>query len=256
MTNNAWETDMTKNSFLIFAAVILTGWQSLSFSLDATANAFLSDRYYYRFINDPSSMRLQYDVNLSQPISDNLNVSFSLWNSERTALFNGGFTIPEELDYILTGSYSGETFGGGLIGTLYTTSNTVGELGGYFDYFWNPGIDVLSVTAELAVYSDFRGFYQELKLEPTLSLPLSTIITVTLPVTLGLTEGNFFNLNFTGITGLNLAPKVGILFENGLTVSLQGGYYFSFMSGNPSYPFVTLKVGFRFSTDKKEDSNQ
>lgn len=246
---------MMKKIVPLFLSAILFG-QTAAFSLDATINSFLTDRYYYRFINDPSCMRLQYDVNLFQTVFDVFSVSFTLWNSEKTSVFRGGFTTPEELDYILTGSYNGDSFGTGVTGTLYTTTNTVGELGGYFDYYWNPGIDVMSVTAGLALYSDFRGLYQEIKLEPAISLPLSTIVSISVPVTLGITEFNFFNLNYTGITGLNLAPKAGLLFDNGLTVSLQGGYYFSFMGNTPSYPFVALKVGLKFSSDNKEESNQ
>ena len=83
----------------------LLSFQGL-FALDAAINFYAADRYFYRYDNNADTARFQNDVSLSGNIVPRLNLSATLWSSQRMEFMNGGFTLPEELDYQVCLAYN------------------------------------------------------------------------------------------------------------------------------------------------------
>lgn len=231
---------------LLFAAFLVL-MTSAAFGLDASFDLALADKYYHRFFSETSAARFQYDAGLTQELFSILSVTGILWASHRFDLPNSNFTVPEELDYQGYISYETGSFSAGLNANLYTMRKTSGELGLFFDYYISPGPDFLNITLGAAAYWDFKGFYEELKLEPSLSLPLGKGISLSVPVILGIAENGFNGLTNNGLTGLTLGPKLTLLATDEFGASLAGGYFFSFNNEAPAYFFISLTAGFHFS---------
>ena len=221
---------------------------SVTFGLDASINFYGADKFYYRFFQEPSTGRFQYDVNISGDVASNLNLAFSLWSSHKIILLRGGFSLPEELDYNLSLSYYDPAFSAGISGNIYTAKAGSYEIGGYFDYYVPTGLDMLSLMLEVSAYSDLKGFYEELKVVPELILPLSMVVDITFPITLGFMENNFNNYSVNGPTGMSFSPRVSLIINDSLSCAVSGGYFLGLNNSFSSYPFIMLKIGFKFSS--------
>lgn len=233
----------------LFLLAILSCCAALpAFGLDAAINFYGSDRSFYRFNNDPSAPRFQYDITLSGDAASNLNLAFTLWSAHKILLTSSAVTSPEELDYTATASYNTESFSAGLTGTLFTPYANPWEIGLYFDYYVPTPMDMLKLMIEAAVYSDLSGAYAELKLAPGVSLPLSPILDFNVPITAGFISGGFGGSTGPGVTGVQFAPKLTVLVSDDWNFTLSGGYFLALRSENVSYPFFQAKVSFQFST--------
>lgn len=227
---------------------VLAVWCAVpAFTVDASMNFNIADKYYHRFASEASAARFQYDAGLSQDFLSVLNATAVLWSSHRLNFQNGGFTLPEELDYQGFLSYDSESFMVSLNGNVYTLAQTTCELGLLFDYYVPMGLEFLEITLGAAAYWDFRGFYEEVRVEPSLSLPLGKGLSLSLPLTLGFAENGFNNLTFDGLTGLLMNPKITYLLADEMSIRLSGGYFLTFNAGTASYWFISAGVGFRFS---------
>lgn len=228
---------------------------SLSFGLDASINTYLNDKAYYRFFSDISAARFQYDVSLSGDLTENLNLSGILWSSHRFEFLNSGFTTPEELDYQVFLTYSAGDLSITANATAYTTLTALYELGLTIDNDFTTGSDIMGVSTGGGCYYDMKGFYQEFKFEPSLSLPLGAGVKLSLPVVLGVAENGFNGLSINGLTGLAIDPKLLIMFSDTFSLVINGGYYFSFSSEINSYAHGGLSFGFSFSSLDKIDES-
>jgi hypothetical protein len=234
------------NRSLILALLALGPGFARVFCMDASVNVYAADRYYYRFTNDASAGRIQYDATVSGDVTSNLNVSFTFWGSEKMLFLSGGFTAPEEVDYQLNASWNEKTWSTGLIGNVYTPRAAFGEAGAYFDWLPEMPLELANLLVEAAVYSDFRGVYGEFKVAPGVSLPLTPIVDVTLPVTLSAYAAGFDGLSGGGLAGLLIAPRMTLVFSSDWNASLTGGYFLSLGRAGSSYPFVSFKLGMKF----------
>lgn len=239
---------MRKLPLFLLALPVIVSFNT-AWGLDLSLNAYVNDRYYYRFSNEASAGRFQYDATISHDLVDSLNLAVTIWGSQRFDFRNGGVARPEETDYQAFLTFGTGDFSFCANASLYTfpISPSRCDLGLYAEYFVPTGLDMLGLAFHVACYWDLRGLYQEIKVTPSLSLPLGGGISLSIPVIIGIAENGYNGLVSDGLTGIAIDPRLVYLVSDIISIGVSGGYFFSLSDGVSSYPHVGVKVGFYFN---------
>jgi hypothetical protein len=139
------------------------------------------DRYFEKYTNDNSSLFLRQSVFIYEGFE---NIEFNL--SSDVFLKNGfpqRFLIPDRFFLTLKGIYSisdlSFEFGGVIKENIFTSEEIFLNL----SYYFSP-IEFISIAPSINSYYDFKGVYFEFKLVPSLFLPLSPTISISIPVSI------------------------------------------------------------------------
>jgi hypothetical protein len=221
-------------------------------AFDASFGFYLADRYAYRYFNEATGPRLQHDITLTERFNENWSASLTLWNMQRFQPALSPALFQERSEFIATGAYSGGSLGAGLIGIVYAHETVHWDVGGYAGWTFAAVEDLAMVPVEASAYYDGRGVYGELKVEPSLYLPVSPPVSVTLPVTIGALSPGYGGLAAGGFTGVRVALDAAVLAGENARLGLRGGYFFSFRADLPPYPFIVLSLALNFSTPGSE----
>ena len=203
-----------------------------------------------------------YDVGLEVGVS---STSGPLYR-DTTALwpqlgFSAGVSATDWLyvgfDFRLDTASTETTFSGS-VGTDWGTLGLTGswlsspagyrpDLGGYFVTTFPLMGDLLSLDASLQVKTDLNGGFAQVKLAPTLYLPLSQPLMVGVVVTQSAFLAGYDVYGFTGLASLTARVEVSWSLAPSWNLSGEAGYSFDTSGGQlASFPFGSTRVNWSY----------
>jgi hypothetical protein len=227
-----------------------------AFALDLTVDLGVSDRAWYRYENEPGP-RQATALSLGQAIGNLVYVSADLWSSSELGASAVQWVLPREQDYTLTVDLFLDPVSIGVFGTVYAASLTRGDLGLYL----KAGIplmgDLLGLDAGLRAVTDFQGFYGELRLGPSVLIPLDLPLGIAVQARAGFMAGGYGGHSHDGFTNLSLQPKVTLYLDGSFSLAVLGGYSFDLSGGVfAPYPFVGMQCTISASTPGSEPATE